>query len=111
MFQIALVVLFVMSAVYGAHIVWVWASQSKTRIGGMVAGGIGMLLVAVPDQATFAQSGLSVDIDLQPFFDSLNSFLPAAIGLFAAVGGIIGALSLARMIIGMVVKAFASGSF
>lgn len=58
--------------------------------------------------AAFAQS--TIDFDLAPFFDSLNTYLPIFIGLFAIVGGIAGAMALARYVIGAVVRAFSGGS-
>ncbi len=52
---------------------------------------------------------MSIDFDLTPFFDSLNTYLPIFIGLFAVIGGIAGAMALARYVIGAVVKAFSGG--
>ena len=52
---------------------------------------------------------MSIDFDLQPFFDSLNVYLPIFIGLFAIVGGIAGAMALAKYVIGAIVDAFRGG--
>ncbi len=58
-----------------------------------------------PGGMTFAQS-TTIDFDLQPFFDSLNQYLPIFIGLFALIGGIAGAMAISKYIIGAVVDAF-----
>lgn len=52
---------------------------------------------------------MSLEFDLQPFFDSLNTYLPIFIGLFAIVGGIAGAIALARYVINAVIGAFQGG--
>jgi len=52
---------------------------------------------------------VSIDWDLQPFFDSLNTYLPVFIGLFAVVGGIAGAMALSKYVIGAIVDAFRGG--
>jgi hypothetical protein len=68
-----------------------------------------VVAVAFPTTAvSFAQS--TIEFDLDPFFDSLNTYLPIFIGLFAIVGGIAGAMALARYVIGAVVRAFSGGS-
>ena len=59
--------------------------------------------------AAYAQS-TTIQFDLSPFFTSLNQYLPIFIGLFAIVGGIAGAMALARFVIGAVVNAFRGGS-
>jgi hypothetical protein len=53
---------------------------------------------------------MSIEWDLTPFFDSLNTYLPVFIGLFAVVGGIAGAMALAKFVIGSIVQAFRGGS-
>ena len=58
---------------------------------------------------SFAQSD-TISFDLAPFFESLNTYLPIFIGLFAVIGGIAGAMALARYVIGAVVRAFSGGS-
>lgn len=52
---------------------------------------------------------MSVAFDLQPFFDSLNNYLPTFVGLFAIVGGVAGAMALAKYVIGSLVTAFSGG--
>lgn len=52
---------------------------------------------------------MSVSFDLQPFFDSINTYLPTFIGLFAIVGGVAGAMALAKYVIGSIVDAFSGG--
>lgn len=73
---------------------------------------VGMLMLfAVP--AALAQGDpepVTLDFDLTPFFDALNTYLPIFIGLFAIVGGIAGAIALARFVINAVVNAFRGGS-
>lgn len=59
--------------------------------------------------ATFAQSD-TITFDLSPFFTSLNQYLPIFIGMFAIIGGIAGAMALARFVIGAVVNAFRGGT-
>ena len=54
---------------------------------------------------------MSIDWDLTPFFDSLNTYLPIFIGLFAIVGGIAGAMALSKYVIGAIVDAFRGGKF
>jgi hypothetical protein len=54
---------------------------------------------------------VSIEWDLTPFFDSLNTYLPIFIGLFAVVGGIAGAMALSKFVIGSIVNAFKGGSF
>jgi hypothetical protein len=56
-----------------------------------------------------AQSGTTLDINLDPFFTSLNQYLPIFISLFAIVGGIAGAMALAKYVIGAIVRAFSGG--
>ena len=67
---------------------------------------IALLSVGAPSFA----SGETITFDLAPFFTSLNQYLPIFIGLFAIVGGIAGAMALARYVIGAVVRAFSGGS-
>lgn len=52
---------------------------------------------------------LSLDLDLQPFFDQLNTFLPIFLNLFAVVGGISAAMVLSKTIIEAIVSAFSRG--
>jgi hypothetical protein len=54
---------------------------------------------------------MSIEWDLTPFFDSLNTYLPLFIGLFAVIGGIAGAMALSKFVIGAVVDAFKGGGF
>lgn len=81
----------------------------KSRYTQLLLGAM-LMLFAVP--ATFAQGdpAPTLDFDLTPFFDALNTYLPIFIGLFAIVGGIAGAIALARFVINAVVKAFSGGS-
>ena len=47
-----------------------------------------------------------IDIDLTPFFDSLNQYLPTFIGIFALIGGIGGAIIFSKYIIGTILDVF-----
>lgn len=99
----------VMLASFGANRVWGW--MSSTRRGGTVAAlALTVMTAATAASPASAQSDTSIEFDMQPFFDSLNDWLPTFISIFAIVGGIIGAMALARYIIGMVVQAFRGGS-
>jgi len=96
-----------MLATYGANRAWQWLST--TRRGGSIAAlALTALTAGVMAQPASAQSQ-TIDFDIQPFFDSLNSWLPTMIQIFAIVGGIIGAMALARYIISTIVKAFQGG--
>lgn len=49
---------------------------------------------------------MSLEIDLQPLWDSINTNLPTFFGVFAVIGGISVAISLAMFLINEVKKAF-----
>lgn len=53
---------------------------------------------------------MSIDLDLQPFFDSLNQYLPVFLAVFGLIGGISAAILFGRFIIGLVVKALSGQS-
>lgn len=53
---------------------------------------------------------LSIGLDLQPFFDSLNTYLPTFLGIFGLIGGISAAIVFGRFIVGFLVDAL-GGSF
>lgn len=93
---------------YGGYKAVVWA-KANARFAGIGASGMAaMMVLALAPANTFAQS--TIEFDLAPFFDSLNTYLPIFIGLFAIVGGIAGAMALARYVIGAVVRAFSGGT-
>lgn len=76
---------------------------------GLVAAGVLVTAAAMaPSGFTSAQEspGVVLDFNLDPFFAALNQYLPIFIGLFAIIGGIAGAMALARYVIGAVVRAF-----
>jgi phage shock protein PspC (stress-responsive transcriptional regulator) len=73
--------------------------------GALVAG----VVVLGSSAPSFAQS-LSLNFDLQPFFDNMNVYLPVFIGVFGIVGGIAAALVLSRFVINAVINAFKGGS-
>lgn len=53
---------------------------------------------------------LSINVDLQPMFDSMNTYLPTFMGLFGLIGGIVAAMQFARYIIGIVTNALSGRS-
>jgi len=54
-------------------------------------------------------ASVSINIDLQPFFDSLNGYLPTFVGIFAIIGGLTAAIAFARYIINSFINAFNGG--
>ena len=73
--------------------------------------GLELFVFNVLNMITFALLGQSVDlqIDMTPFFEQLNQWLPTFVQIFGIIGGISGALFLSKMIIGAVVNAFRGG--
>lgn len=106
-------VLFLALAVYGAAKTWeavakfAHAHQSKATALG-VALTLGVMSV-MPGAGVFAQS-TTITLDMQPFFDSLNNYLPTFVQIFGLIGGIAAAIGFARFIIGSVVNALRGGS-
>ena len=54
---------------------------------------------------------MSLEWDLTPFFENLNTYLPMFIAVFAIVGGIAGAMALAKFVVGAIVDAFSGRGF
>lgn len=54
-------------------------------------------------------ASISLDIDLQPFFDALNDYLPIFISVFAVIGGLVAAMGFARYIVNAFISAFNGG--
>lgn len=108
-------VAFVLAVSYGGHLFWSWV-ESRQKDGKLdIDPNIGALALAAfifaSTGSVFAQSSTpTINFDLTPFFDSLNVYLPIFITLFGVIGGIAGAMALARYIIGAVVRAFSGGS-
>lgn len=48
---------------------------------------------------------MSINLDLTPFFDSLNDNLPTFLGIFGLIGGITAAIAFGRYIVTFLVKA------
>lgn len=100
------------ASVYGAYLSVSWLKANARQHAGKLASAasafVGFVSVLAPVTPTYAQTTL--EFDLTPFFDSLNTYLPIFIGLFAIVGGIAGAMALARYVINAVVNAFKGGS-
>ena len=100
------------SIVYGAYLTVGWlrnnGKQHIRTLSATVSAFVVMVAAFAPVAPTYAQTTL--EFDLSPFFDQLNVYLPIFIGLFAIVGGIAGAIALARYVINAVVDAFKGGS-
>lgn len=61
----------------------------------------------------FAQTPVpapSIDLDVTPLFDSMNSYIPLFLGIFAIPGGIVIAIALVRMLINLVSGAIKGAS-
>ena len=48
---------------------------------------------------------MSIDLDLSPFFESLNSYLPTFLAIFGLIGGISAAILFGKYIVSLVVNA------
>jgi hypothetical protein len=48
---------------------------------------------------------MSIELDLTPFFDSLNQYLPTFLGIFGLIGGITAAIVFGRFIVSLIVDA------
>lgn len=55
-------------------------------------------------QSAFAQSD-TINIDMTPFFENMNTYIPIFFGIFAIVGGIMAAMALSKLVINAVVSA------
>lgn len=97
----------VLAIAYGGYIIGT-AIKNRGMGKGQLASAVATLtlgLAMLGGSPTYAQSD-SITFDLSPFFTSLNQYLPIFIGLFALIGGIAGAMALAKFVIGAVVDAF-----
>lgn len=108
------IILALLAVSYGGFLFWSWVfAQSKKSTGNSVNGLLAALVTSVflsmSTGASYASTP-TIAFDLTPFFDSLNLYLPIFIGLFGIVGGIAGAMALARYVIGAVVRAFSGQS-
>jgi hypothetical protein len=110
--MIAVLLFIVASVAYGAYLTVGWLKANGRSHVRALATSAGAFVAAVaafaPVAPAYAQTTL--EFDLTPFFDSLNTYLPIFIGLFAIVGGIAGAMALARYVINAIVNAFKGGS-
>jgi len=110
--MIAVLLFLVASVAYGAFLIVGWLKVNGRDHVRALATSAGAFVAAVaafaPVAPAYAQTTL--DFDLTPFFESLNIYLPIFIGLFAIVGGIAGAMALARYVINAIVSAFKGGS-
>ena len=88
---------------FAALIVMYVAYQSRAHQSNRINSSIGLLAGGLVAQ-------LSLNVDLQPFFDSINSYLPTFIGLFGLIGGIVAAMKFAQYIIGIVTRALSGGN-
>jgi hypothetical protein len=48
---------------------------------------------------------VSIDLDLTPFFESLNDYLPVFLTIFGVIGGIAAAITFGRYITSLIVDA------
>ncbi len=103
----------VMAIAYSGYVIGTMLKNrgmSKTNLG-LAMGALALSAVSFAGDAVYAQSD-TIQFNLAPFFESLNVYLPIFIGLFAVIGGIAGAMALAKFVIGAVVKAFSgTGAF
>ncbi len=117
----ALAMTFVLAAVsYAGYRAWTFVftlyrqgyftKENVARVGSAFVIAVASVAVVMPVSVGAAYAQSTIEFDLSPFFDSLNTYLPIFIGLFAIIGGIAGAIALARYVIGAVVKAFSGGS-
>ena len=96
---------------YGAYRAVNWFRANGSQHIGKLSSAAGAFVLTVGSaMPAFAQEAPSLEFDLTPFFDSLNTYLPIFIGIFAIVGGIAGAMALAKMVINAVVNAFKGGT-
>jgi hypothetical protein len=108
---LAILFTLVTAAVYGAYLTVSWLKANGRQYSAQLAAAAGAFISIASVAPTYAQETTpTLTFDLTPFFDSLNTYLPIFIGLFAIVGGIAGAMALARYVINAVVNAFKGGS-
>lgn len=107
--MLAAMVAFAVCMMYGFHRAWLVIASRFGR--GLDQGNAALIALALA-AATFlspvaahAQS-FDVDVDLSSFFDSMNTFLPTMLSIFGLIGGIIGAIALAQMVIDRIIGAF-----
>lgn len=82
-------------------------SQNPKIVNGIAVGVFIAVFVAVNlIPGATAHASVTLNFNLDPFFESLNQYLPIFIGLFAVIGGIAGAMALSNFVIGKVVDAF-----
>jgi len=48
---------------------------------------------------------VSINLDLTPFFESLNDYLPTFLAIFGLIGGIAAAIAFGRYIVSLIVDA------
>lgn len=64
---------------------------------------------STPTPAPTDVPAVSLEVDMTPLFESLNTYLPTFIGIFAVIGGIGLAIAFARFLINAVKGAFTGG--
>ena len=103
LFAVLFTVLFAVIA-YGTYKMYLWAETHRraafTAIGGYISAFVAMLT----SSPAFA-SGTTINFDLEPFFTSLNEYLPVFIGLFGLIAGIVAAMGFAKYIMGVISNA------
>jgi len=65
--------------------------------------------MAAPAFAQTTPTTPVIEMDLDPFFDSLNAYLPTFIAIFGIIGGIAAAIGFARFIINTIANTFTQG--
>jgi hypothetical protein len=101
----------VLFGAYGGYVVGKFIEKRGVSVEKITVaiGALAFTALSLAGSPTYAQSD-TITFDLAPFFDSLNTYLPIFIGLFAVIGGIAGAMALAQFVISQVVKAFSGGN-
>lgn len=105
------------AAVYGCYVVYglikkaiarAKENPTETKPVAVVVLAFMLATLLLPGGGAHAQS-TTITLDMQPFFDSLNTYLPTFVQIFGLIGGIAAALGFARFIIGSVVDALRGG--
>lgn len=76
----------------------------------VVAAMVALMVVAVAPSFAQTTTAPTLDFDVSPLFESMNTYLPMFMGVFAIAAAIAGSAALVRMILSAIVDAF-SGRF
>lgn len=85
-----------------------WRQFGRQTVSVMAAALIAAIALfqQVPAQA----ASLTLDLNMQPLFDGINTYLPIFFLIFAIPGGIVIAMLIAKLVINSVKSAFEGGS-